>query len=170
MLVPDMDSARRPLLLSTLTGRGAVVGPSRPWLSVRSSYRRAVRARHLGAAGDDVLDTDERLVEIVLSADPEAAEDLRSRALAPLCDLRPATADRITETLRSWLLHQGHRDAVAADLFVHAQTVRYRMNQLRDLFGERLEDPQGVLELTVALGLPPARPFGDRSGATNAGR
>ena len=52
------------------------------------------------------------------------------------------------------LLHQGQRDAVAADLFVHAQTVRYRMTQLRELFGERLNDPQTVLELIVALSIP----------------
>ena len=157
ILVPDMEGARRPLLLSTLAGRAAVVGPSRPWLLARSSYRRAVRGRHLAADAADVLDTDERLVEIVLGADPEAADDLRRRALAPLQDLRPATADRLTETLRSWLLHQGHRAAVAADLFVHAQTVRYRISQLRDLYGERLDDPQTILELTVALGLTPAQ-------------
>jgi DNA-binding PucR family transcriptional regulator len=92
-------------------------------------------------------------VEIVLGADPEAAEDLRRRALAPLQGLRPATAERLAQTLRSWLLHQGQRDAVAADLFVHAQTVRYRMNQVRELYGNRLSDPQTILELTVALGI-----------------
>jgi len=123
---------------------------------VQSSYRRAVRARHLIPDAGDVLDTDEHLVEIVIGADPEAAEDLRRRALAPLQDLRSSTADRLTETLRSWLLHQGQRDAVAADLFVHAQTVRYRMGQLRELYGERLQDPLTILELTVALGLPNA--------------
>ena len=36
---------------------------------------------------------------------------------------------------------------------MHPQTVRYRMGQLRDLYGERLEDPQSVLELTLALGV-----------------
>ena len=66
--------------------------------------------------------------------------------------LRTNTAERLTETLRAWLLHQGQRDAIAADLFVHPQTVRYRMNQLRDLYGDRLDDPHTVLELTVALG------------------
>ena len=152
MLVPDVGGVRRRQLLSAVAGRGAVVGPCRPWLLAQQSYRRAVRARHL--AGDGVLDTDEHLVEIVLGADPEAAEDLRIRALAPLRELRPSTAERLTETLRSWLLHQGQREAIAADLFVHAQTVRYRMNQLRELYGERLNDPQTILELTVALGLP----------------
>jgi sugar diacid utilization regulator len=74
-----------------------------------------------------------------------------TRVLEPLSELRPATAQRLGETLRSWLLHQGRRDDVAADLHVHAQTVRYRMGQLRDLYGDRLDDPQVVLELLLAL-------------------
>ena len=153
-LVPDADGTRRPALLAALAGRTAIVGPSRPWMSVRSSYLRALRARRLGA---DVVDTDEHLVELVLGADEEAAEDLRRRALAPLADLGEGPAERLAETLRSWLLNQGRRDAVAAELFVHPQTVRYRMNQVRQLYGERLNDPGVVLELTVALGIPRAR-------------
>lgn len=152
-LVPEVDGARRSSLLAALSGRTAIVGPSRPWLSVRSSYLRAVRARHLGSG---VVDTDGHLVELVLGADEEAAADLRRRALAPLAELADGPAERLAETLRSWLLNQGRRDAVAAELFVHPQTVRYRMNQIRQLFGDRLSDPMTVLELTVALGIPRA--------------
>ena len=57
--------------------------------------------------------------------------------------------------MRAWLLHQGRRDDIAAALFVHPQTVRYRMTQLREHFGDRLEDPQTVLALTIALGIEP---------------
>ena len=71
--------------------------------------------------------------------------------LAPLADLRPATAEKLTETLRSWVLNQGRRDAVADELFVHPQTVRYRVQQLRELYGDRLEEPQFVLQATLAL-------------------
>lgn len=151
VLAADVDGARRPALLSALAGRRAVVGPSRPWHLARVSYRRAVRACRL-AGTDTVLDTDEHLVDLVLGADREAFADLRRRVLAPLDAVRDSTADRLAETLRSWLLHQGQRDAVAADLHVHPQTVRYRMGQIRELYGERLNDPQMILELTVALG------------------
>ena len=150
-LVPDAGDGRRAALLASLAGRAAVVGPSRPWTLARTSYLRAVRARHLG---DGVVDTDEHLVELVLGADEEAAEDLRRRALAPLAELGSGPGERLAETLRSWLLNQGHRDAVAAQLFVHPQTVRYRMNQIRQLYGDRLNDPDVILELTVALGIP----------------
>lgn len=156
LLVPDLDGRHRGQLRSALQGRRALVGPARPWMLVESSYRRALRARDLVVPDDEeVVDTDEHLVELVLTADREAADDLRSHALAPLAELRPATAEKLTETLRSWLLHQGQRDAVAADLFVHAQTVRYRMTQLRELYGDRLNDPSTILELTVALGVSP---------------
>ena len=80
-----------------------------------------------------------------------ALEDLRAQVLAPLDELRPAVAARLRETLRAWLLHHGRRDEVAAELFVHPQTVRYRMQQLRELYGDRLDDPVWVLRLTIAL-------------------
>lgn len=148
VLVPDAHDHRRAALLRVLGDRGALAGPARPWLEVRASYDRAVRARDLGVA----LDTEAHLTALVLSADAAARADLRAQVLAPLGDLRPATAEKLVETLRSWLLHQGRREDVAEALFVHPQTVRYRMGQLREVYGERLEDPDFVLALTVALG------------------
>jgi DNA-binding PucR family transcriptional regulator len=41
--------------------------------------------------------------------------------------------------------------ATAAELFVHPQTVRYRLGRLRDLFGAALEDPDARFELELAL-------------------
>ena len=35
---------------------------------------------------------------------------------------------------------------------MHPQTVRYRVGQLRDLFGDDLDDPEVVRDLVVALG------------------
>ncbi len=148
LLVPDMHGTGRAALLRSLEGRDAIAGPARPWLEVRASYDRALRARTLGLADD----TEAHLTTLVLQADPEALADLRAQVLAPLADLRPGSAEKLAATLRSWLLLQGRRDDVAADLYVHAQTVRYRMGQLRELYGERLDDPDQVLAIVVALG------------------
>jgi DNA-binding PucR family transcriptional regulator len=139
-----------------LTGRHAVVGPPRPWADARSSCDRAARAATLARPSRTgaPVDTERHLADLVLTADPEALADLRDRVLAPLADLPPATQDRLAETLLSWLLHQGRRDAVAAELHVHAQTVRYRMGQVRELFGDRLGDPTVVRELVIALSVP----------------
>jgi DNA-binding PucR family transcriptional regulator len=155
LLVPDAGGRSRPALLRSLGGHTAVVGPARSWAEVHTSYARAVRALQLGLAaeGAEPLDTDRRLADLVLRADGEALADLRARMLAPLADLTAGARDKLVETLRAWLLHHGRREQIAAALFVHPQTVRYRMGQLRELYGKRLDEPQTVLELTIALGV-----------------
>lgn len=158
LLVPDADGPGRVHALRVLAGRHAVVGPPRPWDDVRASYDRAARTARLvrPSRSGAPVDTERHLTDLVLTADPDALADLRDHALAPLADLPPGTRDRLAETLLSWLLHQGRRDAVAAELHVHAQTVRYRMGQVRELYGDRLLDPSAVRELVVALSAPTA--------------
>ncbi len=151
LLVPEVHGSHRVTVLRRLEGRGVVVGPARQWLEVRRSVERAGRARALGLLGD----TEQQLDRLVLTADADALADLRVQVLAPLAGLKPAAAEKLAATLRSWLLHQGRREAVAAELFVHPQTVRYRMGQVRELFGDDLEDPATVLRLVIALGATP---------------
>ena len=167
LLVPSSSGRARSTLLRRFQGRAAVVGPARPWLQARrvlpagAAHGRPragpghgpgrARPGRRPEATDEPVDTEQHLPQLVLRADPSALEDLRRQVLAPLADLKPAAREKLQETLRAWLLHQGRRDAVAADLFVHAQTVRYRMQQVRELYGERLEDPDWVVGLTLAL-------------------
>ncbi|GAC1444717.1 MAG: helix-turn-helix domain-containing protein [Mycobacteriales bacterium] len=156
--VQDVDvllaPGSRTVLLRHLHGVAATVGPTRPWPDAGTSFTRALRASALGT-GLGVVDSERHLTTLVLTADPEALADLRAQALAPLAALRAGTAERLAETLRSWLLHHGRREDVAADLHVHPQTVRYRITQLRELYGDRLLEPTSVLELTVALAAAP---------------
>lgn len=147
LLVPGGSARARATLLRLLRDAAAVVGPNRPWTDVRASYRRALRAHQLGLTAD----TESHLAELVRTADPDALADLRTRVLAPLRDVRPASAEKLTETLAAWLRHHGRREDVAGALFVHPQTVRYRMGQLRDLYGDRLTDPAFVRDATIAL-------------------
>lgn len=157
LLVPDAGGRSRPALLRSLDGRDAVVGPTRPWADVHASFTRIRRAMELGLTteGSEPLDTDRRLADLVLRADGDALADLRARVLAPLDGLSPGAREKLADTLRAWLLHHGRREQIAAELFVHPQTVRYRMGQVRELYGKRLEDPRTVLELTIALGVLP---------------
>lgn len=148
LLVPDV---RRDALLTALSGHDIVVGPTLPVFDVRTSVDRAERALRLHPDLDGVLDADELLAELVVHADPAALAALRERVLAPLKGVRADTAERLVETLRAWLLHQGRREDVAAALFLHPQTVRYRMGKVREVWGESLNDPHVVRDLIVAL-------------------
>lgn len=156
LLVPDASGAARAAVLAKLRGNEACLGPATPWTDVRTSYLRALRARRMELVTPpaEALDTERHLASLVLAADPAALADLRADVLAPLDELRPSTAERLAETLREWLLHQGRREEVARALHVHPQTVRYRMSQVRSAYGERLEDPEVVLALILALGRP----------------
>ncbi|MCD6640255.1 MAG: helix-turn-helix domain-containing protein [Nocardioides sp.] len=150
LLVPTTGSASsRSALLQHLRGTDAVVGPAVTWLEVAASFDRALRCQALGL--DGLVDSDEHLAALVLASDPAARAALRARVLAPLADLRPSSAEKLTETLRAWLLHHGRREAVAEALFVHPQTVRYRVSQLREAYGDLLDDPDFVLDATLAL-------------------
>lgn len=148
VLVPVGAGRARAAMLRVLAAADAIVGPPRPWSQVRASYLRVVRTHRLQLRGD----TDQHLAALVVGADPDARDDLRTKVLAPLDEQSAASREKLTETLRAWLLHQGRRDDVAAALFVHPQTVRYRMGQLRDLYGERLTDPEFVRDAVIALG------------------
>ncbi|GAB49755.1 PucR family transcriptional regulator [Mobilicoccus pelagius] len=155
LFVPDVRDRAR--VRRILAEHGASIGPARPWREARCSLLRAVRGRGLASWPGESVDTDDRLADLVLTADPEALDELRTRVLAPLQGAREATRPVLEETLRSWLLHRGRRADVAADLHVHPQTVRYRMGLVRDCFGDALDDPRTVLALVVALGAPRAQ-------------
>ncbi|GAA2588679.1 helix-turn-helix domain-containing protein [Winogradskya consettensis] len=158
LLVPDAHGTSRAAVTGLLRGQSAVVGPARPWTQVRASFDRAVRTMQipgLSPAGR-IVDTEDHLAVLVLTADPQALADLRAKVLAPLAGGPDLAATKLVETLRSWLMHQGRREDVAAELFIHPQTVRYRMTRLRELYGDRLRDPEWLSALTIALAAPSA--------------
>ncbi len=150
---------RRRDLERALGGRRAIIGPPRPWQQAGESLHLAASADAHGVApgpdrphGDAApVWVEDHLAELVVLAEPLATDDLARTRLAPLDGLRPAVRERLTETLLSWLRHQGQRAPIAAELFVHQQTVGYRVAQLKELFGDALDDPEVRFELELVL-------------------
>lgn len=151
LLVPITAALPRPAVLTRLAGLDAAVGPQRSWRDVRRSADLATRARRHVRTDVRPIDADCHLTDLVLRADPETRAAQHESALRAFDGLRPATRARYEETLRAWLLHQGRREDVARRLFLHPQTVRYRMDRIRELLGDDLTDPDRVLEIIVAL-------------------
>jgi hypothetical protein len=135
----------------------AAIGPAVPLARAGASLRWARRALSLaqrdpaGQAPDGIVRCDEQLATLVLLADAELARVLTGQALAPLRGLRPDQADRLAETLLAWLESADNAGAAASRLHVHPQTVRYRLRQLTELFGDALSDPDSRFALQVAL-------------------
>jgi PucR C-terminal helix-turn-helix domain len=159
--VPDPQApGRRAQLESALDDLPAALGPAVALGRAPLSLARA-RAAH-ALVLDGVVDAgalavaDDHLPALLLhGGDRSLAADLAAGALAPLDELRPGPRGRLRATLRAWLDYPGQVTRVAGELHVHPQTVRYRVAQLRELFGDRLEDPDARFELALALRAEP---------------
>jgi hypothetical protein len=150
-IVPDPDAPGRRAGLERGLRQGAGgLGPSVALARFGASARRAALALELAEGGGLVV-ADDRPVDLLLRTDVALAGDLAARALAPLDDLPSGQRDRLVETLAAWLDAHGEARPAAERLHVHVQTVRYRMDQLRDLLGDALDDPARRLELELAL-------------------
>jgi DNA-binding PucR family transcriptional regulator len=103
------------------------------------------------AVGGEPVRCDQHLSTLLILADEDLARTLLSRRLAPLAGLRPGRQDRIAETLLAWLQFGENAAEVAHQMHVHPQTVRYRLRQIEELFGDQLRDPDRRFELQVAL-------------------
>ncbi|MDW5596476.1 helix-turn-helix domain-containing protein, partial [Conexibacter stalactiti] len=130
----------------------AALGPAVELARAAESARWARLALALGRDRPPalVVAADHR-VDLLLLAEPAFAAELADAALAPLAALPAATRARLLETLDAWLRHRGAASAAAAELHVHAQTVRYRVGRLRALLGARIDGAEGRLELELAL-------------------
>jgi hypothetical protein len=171
LLMPDPDGPGRRRLLEeglrrwpgaagapggAAPGCLAAVGPAVPLARASASLRWARRAltlarRDAPRGADEIVQCDDQLATLVLLADPELALVLSGQALAPLRRLRPDQADRLAETLLAWLESADNAEAAARHLHVHPQTVRYRLRQITELFGDGLSDPESRFTLQVAL-------------------
>jgi hypothetical protein len=159
----DPDGPERRARLQAAAERAGArlaLGPAVPVAQARESLSRARALLALmlaGLAGGETLaSADRHELALLLAADPRLAGEFSERRLAPLATVAgAATRSNLALTLRAWLRSPGQRKLIAQELGVHPQTVRYRMARLRELFGARLDEPDGRFELELALRLRP---------------
>jgi hypothetical protein len=155
-LVPDAGApGRRADLQRALGRRAGALGPTVAWTEAWLSAGRARTLHRLMrdgvVAGDPVAAADDHLADLIVHGDPALVRELALRRLAPLAGRTPASRRRLLETLAAWLAEQGQVPRVAEALHVHPQTVRYRVGQLRELFGPTLDDAAARFELGLAV-------------------
>jgi hypothetical protein len=153
-----VSSAERELvadLPSVLPGWQAAVGPAVPVAQAHRSLHWARRTAHLVQTGvlpaAEVTWFDDHLATLWLSHDVFLVNEIAAAAMAPLAAIPPRQREKLAETLLLWLETSYTAPELAQELDVHPQTVRYRLNQLRGLFGDRLHQTDTRLGLLVAL-------------------
>jgi purine catabolism regulator len=75
--------------------------------------------------------------------------------LGPLIDYDERQGTELLETLRVYLEMNQNASKAAKALFIHYNTLRYRLQCIDDIIGNALDDPQERLTIEVALQLYP---------------
>ena len=144
------------ILLSELFGSGdLMLGPTVAAVSDSARSAKAALAALSVAASREQLArptlADDLLPERVLAGDQLAKQTLISNYYLPLVS---GSAD-LLQTLRAYLENGGSLEATAKSLFVHANTVRYRLRRIHELIGEDVTDPRVafVVQTAIVVGL-----------------
>jgi DNA-binding PucR family transcriptional regulator len=143
------------ILLEPFFGQGPLIlGPTVPVVSDASrSARAALSANTVSAALRTVtrpLLADDLLPERAMAGDQLARAALIERFYTPLANDSPD----LLSTLRSYLESGGSLEACARELFVHANTVRYRLKRVSEEVGLDPTEPRSgfVLQIAMTLG------------------
>ncbi|GAA4617461.1 helix-turn-helix domain-containing protein [Actinoallomurus liliacearum] len=156
LLLPDPDGPGRSRILEAIDVDWiTAVGPTAPLRSAANSLRWAREALALVRRGiispDGLIRCSDHEATLVIFRDEDFIRNVAAGRLAPLDALRPAQRERLAETLLACLQRGFNANEAAERLHIHPQTVRYRLRQLEDLFGERLYDTDRQLALEMAL-------------------
>jgi hypothetical protein len=140
--------------LITSFGDGPVVaGPIAADVTAASAVTQAalsaLRAAAAWPAAPRPVSADALLPERALAGDATARERLTLRLYQPLV----SADDVLLSTLSEFFGCGGSLEATARALFVHANTVRYRLRRIGEITGESPTDPRGAFTLQVALAL-----------------
>lgn len=156
LLVPDPDGPGRARMLeNALRNWVAALGPTVRTEDAAKSLRWAREALPLARRGilpsDRLIRCADHMPTLVVFKDEELVRAIADQRLAPLQAVRPRHRERLARTLLACLQNGFNATEVAARLHVHPQTVRYRLHQLEQLFGDRLYAPEARLELEMVL-------------------
>jgi hypothetical protein len=156
VLVPDPAGPGRSKEIDRAVGkRTAALGPAGGLDDARESWRLAKAALHAREAGlgaeRGVLRADDHLADLLLHEGRALAGRIAARRLAAFDSLTENARARMRETALAYVQRRGNSVEMAAALHVHPQTARYRLNRLRELLGDQLDDPDARFELEIAL-------------------
>ncbi|NYH79843.1 DNA-binding PucR family transcriptional regulator [Actinopolyspora biskrensis] len=140
--------------LAEAFGEGpVVVGPTVPSLAeAHRSAGDAMSGLRAVVAWPDAprpVASEDLLPERALAGDPEAERLLVEGIVLPLTD----SGGALMETLDTYLEVGGVLESCARKLYVHPNTVRYRLRRISEITGRTPSTPRGAHTLRVALGV-----------------
>jgi DNA-binding PucR family transcriptional regulator len=131
------------------------VAPGPPAADLAEAHRSAaaalsgVRVARAWPAAPRPVAADDLLPERALAGDPDARQQLVLEVYLPLLHAKGT----LIETLDAYFSHGASIEGAARVLFVHANTVRYRLRQAGELTGLTPTRPRDAFTVEIALAL-----------------
>lgn len=153
VLAGEEDPSREIEALSSQFAAGPVVyGPTVDSLAqAHSSARAALSGRAVAAAWPQAprpVAAADLLPERALAGDPMARAEL-----ARVAESLSAAGDPVADTVSAYLDNGASLEATARSMFVHPNTVRYRLRRAAQECGFAPTEPRGAWTLRIALAL-----------------
>jgi DNA-binding PucR family transcriptional regulator len=146
----DLDKAAQAVVRFFGDGPVVVGPPADDLASAHASARAALSGLRAAVGWPDAprpVASDDLLPERVLAGDGHARRHLVEAVYGPLAGAKGTLID----TLTAYFQHGQSLEATARALFVHPNTVRYRLRQVSDLTHLAATDPREALTLQLAL-------------------
>jgi hypothetical protein len=146
-------------LRAALRGHGAAcgIGKERPLLEVPLSLeeaRLALLSSTMLHGGRPVRYADlgaERMLLLLYLHDAEELESFVEETLGPLLKHDAKSATPLLPTISSFVGHGGRLRETAAEIFVHRNTLAYRLDRAAEILGVDLRDADARLAVEMAL-------------------
>jgi sugar diacid utilization regulator len=163
-LVPAPVSARWPELLAVCEGLRAkhhviilAVPPVAGAVAIYDAYTDARAslglARQVLRGQERVASVDDLRVYRVLQGRLEDRRQFVRTTLGPILELKESRRRPLLDSIEAWYAAEGGIDEAAGRLFVHPNTLRYRLRRVEQLTGHSLRAPHHQLRLHLALHL-----------------
>jgi sugar diacid utilization regulator len=149
---------------------GVGIGGWHPGLAATASgYREALDAADIAEAKgirDRAVALDEVLVDHIFRSSP-CADRILAETMRPLIEYDRAHQCSLATTLRTYLAAGLNLTRTAKALFVHPNTVEYRLRRIREISGRDPRSPDDLLILSLAIKFDELRSSGqaDRDAA-----
>jgi hypothetical protein len=143
------------LLRQTLAGTPGAAGVSTPFTDLTDAptalHRARIARRCVPQDGRGVVVFGDLPVAALVAGAPVLAAELAQEMFARMLTLPAAEREILLTTLDTWYAEGGSAKNAGKILYVHPNTVRYRIRRIEDLTGRDLDRPQCVAELYLAL-------------------
>ncbi|MBW0274621.1 transcriptional regulator, Fis family protein [Nocardia sp. MH4] len=150
-----LPADREPAALAALRKHRARIGMSPPYESLTETPQAWHFARlalvGLADRASGVARFDDNPLGMVVAAAPVEAAHMVDMRLREVLALPNDERGRLLETLETWFAAGGSATRTGERLYLHANTVRYRLRRVEKLTGRSLADPAAVRDLGAAL-------------------